>query len=418
MGRDRSERRRKTGRYSISADWRRSDANSATHVLLYGLHYDLDLFSDFTYFLNDPVHGDQIEQQDNRFVFGGKASQTWFGDLFGFKTRNTLGLDVRNDDVHNGLYGTERRTRIGVAHIDKIVETSTSPYLENQTHWTDWFRTILGVRGDFYWCDVRNVAGGNSADVQASIVSPKLSLIFGPWARTEFYLNGGYGYHSNDARGVVAAGDPATPLPRGKGAEAGVRTTLIPGLQSSLSFWLLDLKSELVWAGDEGDNEASGPTRRYGIEFSNFYSPTPWLTIDADYAWSHTRFTDHEPEGDYVPEALVSTFDGGIAVHDMEGPLHNVFGGLRLRYFGPRPLTQDGAIKSKATTLLYGDIGYNIGRRWTVTLNVFNLLDSKASDIDYYYTSRLPGEPLAGVDDIHTHPAEPREFRITITAKL
>ncbi|MEI9929945.1 MAG: TonB-dependent receptor [Rhizomicrobium sp.] len=386
--------------------------------MVYATYYDLDLFSNFTYFLEDPVHGDQIEQQDHRYVLGGKASQTWFGDILGAPMENTVGLDVRNDDIHNGLFHTEDRIRIGTTTINSIAETSASPYFESRTKWTDWFRTVLGVRGDFCWFDVQNIVGGNSGNVQAALFSPKLSLIFGPWDKTEFYVNGGYGYHSNDARGVVSNVDPATALPRSKGAEAGVRTTILPGLQSSLSFWLLDLQSELVWDGDEGTNEPSGPTRRYGIEFANFYTPTDWLTIDADYAWSHARFTDDEPDGNYVPEALVAMLDGGVAVHDLDGPLSKFYGGLRLRYFGPRPLTQDGTIKSKSTTLLYADIGYAIDERWSIALDVFNLLDARASDIDYFYTSRLPGEPLEGVDDIQTHPAEPREFRVAVTARL
>jgi len=277
---------------------------------------------------------------------------------------------------------------------------------------------VAGVRGDFFWFDVSNITGGNSGNRQSGLLSPKLSLIFGPWDNTEFYLNGGTGFHSNDARGIVAATDPATPLPRAKGAEIGARTTIIPGLQSSLSFWLLDLQSELVWAGDEGTNEPSAPTRRYGVEFSNFYTPTPWLTVDADYAWSHARFTDHEPDGDFVPEALVQTFDGGIALHDLDGALNKFSFGARLRYFGPRPLTQDGEVQSKATTLVYADLGYALNERWRVAFDVFNLLNAKASDIDYYYTSRLPGEPLGGVNDIHTHPAEPREFRFSIEMRI
>jgi outer membrane receptor protein involved in Fe transport len=219
-------------------------------------------------------------------------------------------------------------------------------------------------------------------------------------------------------RGIVASANPATALPRSKGAEAGLRTAIVPGLQSSISVWLLDLKSELVWDGDAGTNVPSGPTRRFGVEFSNFYTPTPWLTIDADYAWSHARFTDHEPDGPYVPEALVQIFDGGIAIHDLDGALDPLTAGMRLRYFGPRPLTQDGAVQSKATTLVYADLGWRIDARWRAAFDVFNLLDARASDIDYYYTSRLQGEPAAGENDIHTHPAEPREFRVSVTAAL
>ncbi len=407
-----------TSRYALNAEWHQNEANAATHVMVYGEYYNLRLFSNFTYFLDDPIHGDQFEQADNRFVFGGEASRLWDHGFLGHESETTVGVKLRNDDIHNGLFHTEARTVLGITTLNDIVETSASPYIENQTHWTDWLRTDIGLRGDLYWMDVDNIAGGNSGNVTAQVLSPKVDFILGPWDNTEFYLDFGQGFHSNDARGVVASVDPATALPRSTGAEAGLRTTIIPDLRSELSFWLLDLQSELVWDGDAGTNEPAGPTRRYGIEFANWYTPTPWLTVDADYAWSHARFTDHEPDGDYVPEALVSTFDGGIAVHDIPGALGKWSAGLRLRYFGPRPLTQDGTINSKSTTLLYADIGYRIDRSWALGFDAFNLLDARTSDIDYYYASRLPGEPLAGVNDIHTHPSEPREFRISLTTNF
>ena len=405
-----------SGRYALTGAWHSDD--NATKVMLYGLHYDLDLFSDFTYFLEDPVHGDQIEQQDARYVFGGKATHDWAGTLFGTEIDYTLGAELRSDQIHNGLFHTDRRVRIGTTRVDSIGETSGAIYIQGQARWTSWLRTVFGAREDIFAFDDTNIAGGNSGSATAAQFSPKVTVVFGPWDKTEFYLNAGYGFHSNDARGVVSNTDPATPLAKAKGAEAGVRTSLLPGLQTSLSFWLLDISSELVWAGDEGTNEASGPTRRYGIEVANYYSPTSWLTIDADYAWSHSRFTDNEPDGDYVPESLIATFDGGIAVHDLEGWAAPWSAGLRLRYFGPRPLTQDNAVRSNATTLVYADLGYRLDERWSVSVSIFNLLNTEASDIDYYYTSRLSGEPAGGVDDIHTHPAEPRELRFALTAKL
>jgi len=406
-----------TGRYALTADWHHSTDAGSTKISAYAERYDLDLFSNFTYFLNDPVHGDQIEQTDRRWIVGGHAVQTWHHTLFGRPSDTTIGLDLRHDSIDNGLYHTENRTRLSTTTANHVEETSLSPYVQNQTRWTDWLRTIVGARLDSVWMDVDHKAGtGNSGDVNRRIASPKASLILGPWAKVELYLNYGRGFHSNDARGVVSRADAATALPKSEGEEIGLRTTLIPHLRSELSLWKLHLQSELVWAGDEGDNEPSGPTTRWGVEFANWYTPTRWLTIDADYAWSHARFTDREPEGDYVPEALVATFDGGIAVHDLPGALARWSAGLRLRYFGPRPLTQDNSVRSKATTLLYADLGYRLTPRVSVGLDVFNLLDAKDADIDYFYTSRLPGEPLAGVNDVHTHPSEPREFRVSVSA--
>jgi hypothetical protein len=408
----------KTGRYSLSADWHNQDGNAKTKVTLYGLYYDLDLFSDFTYFLDDPVNGDQFEQQDARYVFGGAASESWTHRFLDTDMESTVGLQVRSDDIRNGLFHTKNRARLSTDVFDHTSETSAALYVQNEAHWTPWLRSIIGLRGDLYNFDVTNITGGSSGNVDAAIAEPKVSLIFGPWSQTEFYLNAGYGFHSNDARGVVDTSAAATPLARTKGAEAGVRTSIIPGLQSSLTLWALHIQSELTWEGDAGDTSPSGPTDRIGVEFSNFYNPTPWLTLDADYAWSHARFTQFDPAGQRVPESLEATFDGGVALHNLDDWAKDWSAGLRLRYFGPRALTQDGLVHSKATTLVYADIGYGFAENWDVSVSIFNLLDARDSDIDYFYASRLPGEPAGGVDDIHTHPAEPREFRIAVTHRF
>jgi TonB dependent receptor/TonB-dependent Receptor Plug Domain len=406
-----------TARYSLTGDWQSVGTNSMSNALVYALHYDLDLFSNFTYFLMDPIHGDQIEQHDNRSVFGGKVSHTLFGTLFSVPSQNTIGFQIRNDDIENGLYHTEARERLNPVTVNWINETSAAPWFENRTTWTDWLRTMVGLRGDLFWFNVQNVTGGNSGSPSEALFSPKVGVIAGPWSQTEVYFDAGDGYHSNDARGIVSHIDPATALPRSFGSEVGARTAMVPGLQSSVSFWLLDLQSELVWDADVGGSEPSGPTRRYGIELANYYTPVSWVNIDADYAYSIARYTDYEADGQYVPEALVATFDGGVAVHVPSGTLQHFGGGVRLRYFGPRPLTQNDSVSSKATTLVYLDLGYDFSKRWSIGLDVFNLFNTYASDIDYYYVSRLPGEPLAGVADIHTHPAEPREIRLLVTAR-
>ena len=250
-----------TGRYSLDTDWYKAEGNSTIHAMAYGLYYNLALFSNFTYFLNDPVHGDQIGQKDNRFVFGGKLSDSWTHQLFGQTSETTAGLQIRNDDIHNGLYHTEHRSILSTTTLNDITETSFSPYVENQTHWTSWLRTIIGLRSDIFNFDVSNLFGGSSGHAQSAVISPKINVILGPWKDTEFYLDFGQGFHSNDARGVVAATNPATPLPRSTGAEVGIRTNVIPGLRNEVSLWMLNLQSELVWAGDEGDNAPSGPTQ-------------------------------------------------------------------------------------------------------------------------------------------------------------
>lgn len=415
-----------TSRYSITGEWHRADEDSATKLQVYGLYYDLDLFSNFTYFLDDPIHGDQFEQQDRRIHWGGSASHTLFGNLFGFKTENTFGLQFRQDNIRNGLYHTESRDRLSTARADHILETSIGAYYGNKTHWTDWFRTEAGIRADEFFFDVDNYLPENSGSKDAFIASPKLSLIFGPWKKTELYLNGGLGFHSNDARGVTTNVDPATgdrltpadPLVRTKGAEVGIRTTIIPGLQSSLTFWMLDIDSELLFIGDAGTTEASRPSQRIGFESANYYNITPWLTVDADFAISQARFTGNAPEGQRIPGSIASVLAAGISVHDLPGIFHPWSASLRYRYFGPRDLVENGGVTSSATALFNAQVRYTFNERWSAALEVFNIFDQQASDIDYFYTSRLRGEAAEGVDDIHFHPTEPRQIRLSVTAKF
>jgi outer membrane receptor protein involved in Fe transport len=169
----------------------------------------------------------------------------------------------------------------------------------------------------------------------------------------------------------------------------------------------------LLYVGDSGSTEAGPPSRRVGVEIANYYHPTPWVTLDGDLSFSTARYLDVEPGQDKVPGALNRVVSAGLSVlppEDSTGPL----GSIRLRHFGPRPLTEDGSVKSKSTSMVNGEIGYRFSRQFSLVLEAFNLFDSEVSDIDYYYTSRLPGEPDEGVDDIHLHPALPRSARISL----
>ncbi len=412
-----------SSRYGLNGEWHRGNENENTRVVAYANYYDLNLFSDFTYFLDDPINGDQFEQKDRRVVLGASASQTWRFKLLGFDTENTVGVQERTDFIRNGLFHTDDQVRLSTTRADHITETRVGPHLENKTTWLPWLRTVAGFRADVYSFHDDDLSDHVSGGDTAAIVSPKFSLILGPWSKTEFYLNGGYGLHSNDVRGAVGPPIPGiagtggvNPLIKSRGAEVGVRNTLLPGLQSSLTLWLLDLDSELVFAGDSASNEPSRPSRRWGVEFANFYTPTPWLTLDLDFAYSNARFTRHDPVGPWVPEAIETTLDAGVAVHDLgPGWWKGFYGGLRFRYFGPRILIEDASQKSTATSLVYLQLGYRFNKTWEATLDVFNLLDSQDADIDYYYVSRLPGESADGVADRHTHQSEPRELRGGIT---
>ena len=438
-------------RCSLSSDWHRADDSSATRVLAYVFYYDLDLFSNFTYFLDSP-QGDQIEQQDKRWVGGAQAAHTWFGHFAGHDIENTVGLQIRSDTIHNGLYNTIQRERTAkfdygasitpsiraTTRADHVWEASVSPYFENKTQLAEKIRSIAGLRVDVFHVDDGSNDSANSGSSDSAIVSPKGSLIFGPWAQTELYVSGGLGYHSNDGRGATEHVDPTTGdkvqpddlLVRTYGAEVGARTTFVPGLQSTLAFWWLHIGSELVFEGDAGATAPSSPSQRYGVELANYYEPNEWVTLDADFAFSHAAFThtvndeDTGLSGSDIPEAVKSVIASGIAVHQPGD--RGAFGELRLRYFGPRSLTVDGSVDSGTTALVSAKVGYNFNEHLLLSAEGFNLLDRKDHEIDYFYPSFIPGvdpAPAAGsappgVNDIHFKSVEPIAFRVALTVRF
>ena len=407
-------------RYSLSGEWRQTEGDISRAASLYAIKSKLNLFSNFTYFLDNPVHGDQFEQAEERVVLGGEASQTWLAGWGGRPVSNTLGLQLRGDRLRPvALYTTGARQRLLTTREDRVSIASISPYFSNTVAWTNWFRTIAGVRADFFRFDVSSDTPENSGKNDDSIVSPKLSLVFGPWANTEYFVNWGQGFHSNDARGTTITIDPKTgdpaqrvdPLVRTTGYEVGLRSAPAPGLTTSLALWQLKQDSELLFVGDAGTTEASRPSKRTGVEWVLQYVPRPWLAFDLTAAFTRARFTDDDPAGNRIPGAPDAVASAGVTVDNLNG----WFGALRWRYFGSRALVEDNSVRSQSTTTLNGRIGYAFDKNVRAYLDVFNAFDSKSHDIDYFYVSRLQGEPPAGVADRHFHPVESRAFRLSVS---
>ena len=411
-----------TQRLSLSADGAWRGTNSRTQASAWLQDYRLDLYSNFTYALNDPANGDQFKQADRRRAGGFAARHTAYDRWGAFEVDNTLGVEGRIDRIRPvGLYATCERTILSTTREDRVDQRSIALYAQNQTRWLEKFRTVAGLRADFYRFEVNSNIAANSGLANDRQISPKLTAIFGPWRSTEFYLNYGHGFHSNDARGTTLTVDPSTgaaaekvtPLVKTKGYEIGLRSEALPGWQTTLSFWALNIDSELLFVGDAGVTEPARSSRRHGVEWNNLYTVNAWLAFDADLALSHARFRGDDPAGNFIPGAVASTANLGMTL-DNFGPW---FGAFRLRYFGPRPLIEDNSIRSAATSIANLRWGYKFDRRTTLAFDVFNLFNRKVSDIDYWYASRLGGE-AAAVADVHTHPTEPRTLRLTLAYRF
>jgi hypothetical protein len=500
-------------RYSLQGEGHHQGTNSESRIAAYVFYYDMDLFSDFTYFLVDHNRGDQFEQQDRRWVGGFDAHHTVFSTWFGRKMSNTFGLQLRNDWINNGLYRTDNRRRTiktdysatGISFNDTICNTYTSTvsisvdggtpasfpsacpalpptterdnftdmigsaYVENRIQWANKFRSVVALRGDddkvvvtslAYPTDIVTLHDGtttvnaaNSGSASKFLPSPKTSLIFGPWANTEFYLQGGFGFHSNDGRGATQQVEPVspdnpyhgtlntkiTPLVQTKAGEIGVRTVAVPHLQSTLALWYLRSNSELLQDGDTGGTSASEQSsNRYGLEWASYYTPTEHLAVDFDIADSRAQFTQIDPDdatqyltnssitingnpagsfyaqqsdpgGKLVPEAVRVVISSGITLHDYKG----LSSSLRLRYFGPRDLTSDGLYQSSQTVLLNGEVGHQFFKKWHVTAEFLNMLDRKDADIDYAYVYQIAPTAAPGFGRVN-HPTEPFLLRFAL----
>ena len=408
----------RTHRWSVSAEAWGQLGTGVWRAQSYLLDYHLELFSNFTYF-TDPVHGDQFEQYDDRQVYG--VSLDYSLPLTLFEEGGTLrsGVQIREDDIDPvGLYDTTQRTRWRTVSVTQARIMSAALYATWALRPASWLQMQLGLRFDSDRFDVHANLPANSGIASASLVSPKLTLAFGPWSRTQYFLDFGQGFHSNDARGTTMSIDPndgvtpaskVTPLVRATGAEAGIRSAPAPALELAAALWTLRLDSELLLDNDASAIVPSGATRRYGLELSAAWRPQSWMRLDVDLAWTHARFTDFSSAGQYLPNAPEQVAAIGAEINRASG----WFAAAHLRYFGTTPLTQDDAVRSRPSVQLNAEAGYHFSSGLSGTVSVFNLLDRRDDDIEYYYASRLRNEAVA-VNDLHFHPMEPRSVRVSL----
>nr|CAJ01624.1 putative outer membran receptor signal peptide protein [Methylocapsa acidiphila] len=449
-----------TERFSLSTQWAKTEGGNAWQANAFVVRSGLNLWNDFTYFLQNPVQGDQFHQHETRTFGGANASYTLTNTIAGIPTETEFGVQTRFDAINLLLTDTQNRQYLSTIRKDYVKEGNISLFAQQTYHWSDWAKMIVGIRGDLYAGSVNAVSQPqNSGNAVAFVPGPKGSLILGPFNKTEFYMDIGQGFHSNDLRGVTVKVEPTDPINRlqpatfltpTQGAEIGVRTKAIEGLNSSIALFGLDAASENIFSGDAGDTQPSRSTRRIGIELTNDYRPISWLDIEADATFARARFLGYDyaqaatyysltgyPQaqignapGNYIPGA--PAFIGTLNVQI--GEKTGWFGGLGYRYFGTRPLTEDNAFRSPATGLLNARVGYNFDNGWRIQLDAFNITNSRSDQITYAYGSLLKTDSLYnacnsstppptsvcqnGVMDRVLHPVEPLAFRLTLLGKF
>lgn len=411
-----------SSRAIISGEWHVHDDDGYTKLSAYAQHYQLKLWSNFTFYEVNPSKGDQFEQYESRNMVGGQAVHGWIHELFGHDSMTEAGIQVRHDNIDVGLLNTQARIPFEAVSDNAVNETEIGTYLQNTTTWNNWLKTLLGVRGDAILLDMDAlIHPENSGNQSSTKVSPKASFVFGPWQKTELFVNYGKGFHSNDARGVIDKVDPTTGAPAdavpalvgSTGKEIGLRTEIIPGLQSSLALWRLDSESELVYAADAGTTEPNGASRRYGVEWNNHMVVNAWLLLDADVAWTHARYADANANGDignFIPNAVGKVALLRATVHKL-GPWS---ASLETRYIGSYPLAQDNTLKAPSAIVTNLRVGRQLTSNCSVSVDALNLFNRQYYDIayeqDYQVSSNSPVVP-AGVT---VHPGEPRQLRVSL----
>ncbi len=411
----------------------RPTGDSELSILAYAVRYQFAMFSNFTFFANDPVMGDQIEQTDSRTMLGLRTRYRTRTSWRSIRFDTSIGAEARRDDIDNALYKTSARSRWDTTADARVVQASAAAWLKQDIAWTRRVRTVLGARYDYYDFNVRDrlamVPGSSSAS--RGILSPKASLVVTPRRRLDLFANFGMGFHSNDARSNVRR--TGTELARATGYELGTRAKVGDWLDLAGSLWLLDLDSEIVWVGDEGATEARGPTRRYGVELETRARLTDWLIADADVTLSRARFRDLPSGNDQIPLAPRLTVTAGVSVRHPKG----MFGRLGLRSLSDRPLTEDGFLQADGFTLVDLTVGYRTGR-YEISLAADNLLNAAWREAQFATTSRLGADPaidmppppntcpagtrtetsdngsFAGCNDVHFTPGAPLNVMATL----
>jgi outer membrane cobalamin receptor len=457
--------RGRTQRYSVSGHYGAEGQRWSFSSNLYAIHSEETLINDFTHFLDDDVNGDQEQQDETRDVLGGDAALTLHFDLGGIQSDTTFGLQERHDNVLVDRRHTRQDVILdycevegpfpagvtppppppdappsdgnatpvpavgGACNSDQVHLNDLAGYVENTTHWTSWLRTELGLREEDFTASDHSLTTGFQGSTSQTLFQPKGSIVFGPWDATELYLSAGRGFHSDDVRGVfgtvpiegipVLAGKTPLMAPA-TGEEIGVRSDIVPRLQVQVAVFQEDFSSELAFDEDQGQDQATAPSRRQGVEVSAEYRPFHWVELNTDLAFSRARYSASPAslanfglDGPFIANAPSFIGSFGVLVDNL-GPWS---GGLQWRDLGAYPVNDgDQFPQDKGYSEVNFNAGYQVNAKLKFQLSIFNLFNTKANAAAFYYTSRLPGEPLAGVTDFQVHPLEPISARFGATA--
>jgi len=400
-----------TGRINMNLRTSHSLRNGGTwENQAYAVRYNFSLFSNFTFYLNNPVDGDQIHQQEHRWVYGYKTRYSQTSTLGGMRLQTEAGAGFRYDAIDNiALSNTVRRIFIRDFKRGDIREGNANAFWSETLWLTPKFSINAALRFDYFHFDYTDrLNAAQPGSKRRGIVSPKLNFNYQATETVNLFVRTGTGFHSNDARVVVEQSAKET-LPRAYGMDVGADIKVTPALIVHTALWRLDLDQEFVYVGDEAVVEPSGKTTREGIDLSVRYQLAPWLFADADLNVTRPR-AKGVPEGeDHIPLAPTITSIGGLSFRRQQG----INGSLRYRYMGNRAANETNTVVANGYFIAdaivnYTRPGYEFG------LSVENIFNTAWKEAQFDTESRLKDETDT-VSEIHFTPGTPFALKVRFT---
>ncbi|BAO56763.1 TonB-dependent receptor [Nonlabens marinus] len=388
---------------NINYDMALSD-NEQFSTHLYYSKYDFLLFSNFTFFLEDPVNGDQIKQQESRDLAGFDAAYTYRTSLSDYKLDLTAGLRLRNDRTEGSELSRtlNRRTTLENIQLGDINETNTSGFV-GATWYVNDFLIDAGLRLEhfkFTYKDALSTLYDTQAQSETALL-PKLNFNYRVSENFQLYFKNGVGFHSNDTR-VVLQQTADDILPKSYGSDLGFVWKPTNRMIVNTALWYLFLEQEFVYVGDAGIVEPSGETERFGFDVSLRYQLSKHLFLDTDVNYAHARAIN-EPDGqDLIPLAPKFTSTGGLSLKDW----NRFNAGIRYRYIGDRPANEDNSIVAEGYFVSDLNVNYDVTDHLRAGFAVQNLFDVEWNETQFATESRLQNE-TASVEEIHFTPGTP-----------
>ncbi len=377
--------------------------NSFVKSNVFYSNYEFELYSNFTFFLEDPINGDQIRQKEKRNIYGLNSEINKKVNFNKVKSLFQLGFGFRNDETTNTelSHTLNRNTTLQTLKLGDIDQTNVFSYLNTEFDFGK-LKINPAIRIDYFKFNYQDKLAANykTQNENKGKFSPKLNFIYSQNANFQLYLKTGFGFHSNDTR-VVVENSGNEILPTAFGTDLGVIFKALPRLVVNSALWYLQLQEELVYVGDAATVEISGKTKRMGFDMGLRYQLTDNLFVDVDANYTHGRSIDAPKGQDYIPLAPDFTSIGGLSLAKHKG----FSGGFHYRYLKSRPANEDNSIVAKGYTVADMNVNYDY-KNITFGVSAENLFNTKWNETQFATESQLQNETQS-VEEIHFTPGTP-----------